>query len=426
MVVSGEGGPQRPVITKRDILVQFNRDIRGKEVQTAETYSHSWIANQFGHVCLGIVLTIVSALAVGPGWSLVVDWLDLPSSWKVGFPWDSFAGAVLATVGIAGWEWKAYRDEVKESIGRFPLDRRLLRHNAMTAGAYMVLGVVTTLVYRYLMFTPEDGWLGIPTWIWGTICFLLLGVVAVLLAVSWLRQKIIWQKAGLPYLFRLADAQPTMQDEAHTLDALINGPAPPECVPQQVVVGGPIGAGRTEICAGLGTEFAFKAAAVRYLTLGALLEFIVRWEEEKKEKREAGFFDDTGPANIEYWPWSRAQVVIIDDIGPLLMAKSSTRDAHVEQFGQILDNELSAIRDVLAKCHTVWVIGDPRRGGQPGTADDLLDQFARRIGSFCNPRDDAAPQVMVIQLEKGDSQQIPKAPRARVRYVSPSERMAIR
>jgi hypothetical protein len=419
MVVPGEGGPQRPVITKRDILAQVNVDIRGKEVQTAETYSHSWIANQFGHVCIGIVLTIVSALAVGPGWSLVVDWLGLPSSWKVAFPWDSVGGAVLATGGIAWWEWKAYRHEVKESIGRFPLDRKLLRDNAITAAAYMVLGVATTLVYGYLVFTTDERWLGVPTWIWGTLCILLLMLIAILLAVPWLRQKIIWQKAGLPYLFRLADAQPTMQDEAHTLDALINGPAPPDCVPRQIVVGGPIGSGRTEICAGLGTEFAFKAAAVRYLTLGALLEFIAR-------SGEADFFDDTGPANIAYWPWSRAQVVIIDDIGPLLIAKSSMRDAHVEQFGQILDNELRAIRDVLAKCHTVWVIGDPRRDGQPGSDDELLDQFARRIGSFCNPRVDAAPQVMVIQLEEGNPQQIPKAPRARIRYVSPLERMATR
>jgi len=47
-------------------------------------------------------------------------------------------------------------------------------------------------------------------------------VVAVLLAPWWLRQKIIWQKAALPYLFRLADVLPTVDEpDAKTLHNLI-------------------------------------------------------------------------------------------------------------------------------------------------------------------------------------------------------------
>jgi hypothetical protein len=68
--------------------------------------------------------------------------------------------------------------------------------------------------------------IGIP---WGDIIVLVIcTVLAVWLAPKWLRQKIIWQKAALPYLSRLADIEPTMGKEAaKTLQALIDEGAPP-------------------------------------------------------------------------------------------------------------------------------------------------------------------------------------------------------
>jgi pantothenate kinase-related protein Tda10 len=91
---------------------------------------------------------------------------------------------------------------------------------------------------------------------------------AIRLAPPWLRQKITWQKAALPYLFRLANAVATIDPkDAIALQSLIEGGAPPAKPPRQVVIGGPIGSGRTSMAAGIGTEFAFKNHKVRYLSL---------------------------------------------------------------------------------------------------------------------------------------------------------------
>ena len=49
-------GPSAPKLTSKDILHQFWADAYGKEVQTAATYSYTWLADQFGHVCIGIVV----------------------------------------------------------------------------------------------------------------------------------------------------------------------------------------------------------------------------------------------------------------------------------------------------------------------------------------------------------------------------------
>lgn len=415
MLAASGSGPQPPIVTNKDIRKQFWLDIAGKEVQTAETYSHSWIANQFGHVCLGLILASLLSVTLGSGLSLMVDWFDLPTSWKLSFPWYDVAGSVLAIVGVAAWEWRAYLIAKSGAAGRFPLDRKLLRENAETATTYMVLGVAMAFVFRYFAFGPSYQFLGIPSPIWGTACFLALIVIGILRAVPWLRQKIVWQKAALPYLFRLADAHETSDEDAKELQALIDSGSPPDVAPRQIVIGGPIGSGRTEFCAGIGTEFAFRkpAAKVRYLSLSALLEFAAQSAHPK-------FFDDGGPANIAYWEWSRAQVVIIDDIGPLLAAKAHGQSNHLQEFGQVL-KQLSNIGAVLQQCHTVWVIGDPRGDGKIAQNPAELDGFAREVGLFCDPQGSARQTVAVIQLQDVVSQPNPKAPRAKIRHIKPHE-----
>ncbi|HEY7285375.1 MAG TPA: hypothetical protein VH497_08025 [Vicinamibacterales bacterium] len=396
--------PQPPQVTNRAIWAQFSTDIRGKEVQTAETYSHSWVANQFGHVCLGIILASALTLVLGSGVSTVFSWLRLPFSWHVPSPWDNIWGCVLVSIGVSAWEWRAYSTEVREATGHhFPVGRRLLRDNAVVAAAYMILGVAIAFIYRFFALTPRD-WLGMPGFAWTTICFAGIVIIGILLAVPWLRQKIVWQKAGLPYLFRLADTEATDDAAAaRHLQAVIDhesGP-PPNGDPIQIVVGGPISSGRTQFCAAIGTEFAFRKASVRYLSFAALLEFAA-------QSGNPGFFDDPGPENIRYWPWSTAQVVIIDDIGPLLTASTRSTDDHLEQFRLVLATQLGPIRSVLARCHTVWVIGDARRDGQ--VSADALDQFAREIKQFC----DAKKNALVVELERPDTlERTLKLPRVR-------------
>jgi hypothetical protein len=409
MYIPSANGPEPPVITKKDIWKQFRIDIAGKEVQTAETYSHSWVANQFGHVCLGIILASLLSVSLGSGLLLVVDWFNLPASWTIAFPWYDVVGSALAALVVAAWEWRAYSVAVRSTAGVFPLDRRLLRHNALTATAYMVLGVATAFVFRFFAFGPSQLW-GLPPAIWGTLWFIALVAIAILLALPWLRQKIIWQKAALPYLYRLADAQAATDEDAQKLQALINTAAPPECPPHQIIIGGPIGSGRTEFGAGIGTEFAFRNATVRYLSATALLEFAARSEQ-------AEFFDHVGPANIAFWPWSRTQVLIIDDIGPLLTAKAPARDKLFDEFARLLAEQLHSIRPVLERCHTVWVVGDPGATGEIARDDESLDRFAREVGIFCTPQPGAQKNVVVVQLEDVSTPQQIKKPRARVRHV---------
>jgi hypothetical protein len=349
--------PLAPKITLRDLWRQFKRDVYGKEVQTTSTYSYTWMADQIGHICLGIaigfLLTAIASLigSKAPHWALFL------------------IGSILVLL----YELRTYLSSVRDATGRFRLDDKCLRDNALIAAVYMILGVGASFGFQ------RSGW-------WILISVLALIVLAIVLAPPWLRQKIIWQKAGLPYLFRLADAKPTISDEAAKwLQDLIDGGPPARGTsPRQVVVGGPIGSGRTPLAAGIGTEFAFKKAKVRYLSLNTLLECAARSSDSK-------FYDDTGPANIVYWRWCEAQVIIIDDVGPVIgAAPEAEQRADLNKFRMLLQHDLAKVKAVFSRCHTVWVMGDLLPDGAAGVGQ-MIKEFADVIADFCDAKEPPLP-----------------------------------
>jgi len=371
-------GPTAPKLTTKDLLHQFWADAYGKEVQTAATYSYTWLADQFGHICLGIIInfiasTVSGGVLVGIRY-LAAKWLgwSLPLTYRMGI----WPGLLLVVIGAALWEWSAYSSSVKQAAGgRFPLDSKLLRDNAIIATIYIALGGVMGFAFHLPV---------IPSALISTGVV----VVAIVLAPRWLRQKIIWQKASIPYLFRLADAAPNISEQdAKELQKLIDDGAPPTTPPSQVIIGRPIGSGRTSMAAGIGTECAFKQHKVRYLGLDSLLEFAT-------SATDSNFPDDHGPATISYWPWSRSQVVIIDGVGPVVSAAEENREANVARFTAMLQRDLASVSGILKQCHTVWVLGDLRPPPPRDELSAVLDDFARAVARYC----DSQTPAFVVEL----------------------------
>ena len=384
-------GPSAPELTAKNLWDQFWADVYGKEVQTTATYSYTWVADQFGHICLGLIGNFAATALCGVAMTLL--------GWSPEFHYDTgkWPGLIIVAVGAAVWEWFAYSKSADEATKLFPLDKALLLANAQVAAAYMILGGVLGFAF-HLHLT------------WALVVSAGVLVVAVRLAPWWLRQKIIWQKAALPYLFRLADVLPTVdKPEADTLHNLIQRGAPPDIAPCQIVIGGPIGAGRTSMAAGIGTEFAFKNHKVRYLSLDSLLEFAVN-------STATSFRDDCGPTTITYWRWSELQVVIIDGIGPMLAVDDPGRQPNFSRFKAMLDTNLSKVAQVLKQCHTVWVVGDlcpPPPSDQLGK---ILEEFAKAVAAYCQSNS----KPFVIQLDEAPEPPTSKGP------IFPSTRAAPR
>jgi hypothetical protein len=121
--------------------------------------------------------------------------------------------------------------------------------------------------------------------------------------------------------------------------------------------------------------------------------------------------NDSGPDNIKYWPWIDAQVLVVDDVGPLIAAQPQGVDKLV-QFKALLAGELQPVADILATCHTIWVIGDLRPAGstQTGSISTIrapLDQFARAIVDYCGGQ---AGDQLVIDLADREEPERRKGP----------------
>jgi hypothetical protein len=387
--VPSDDHPRPPLITLKELWQQFRADVYGKEVQSAATYSYMWMADQMGHICVGILVNYLTTLGIQNYLWPFLGWHD-----------DTYipvAGLLAAIAIVAAWEFSTYRSSEHAGKGLFPLGRVLLRDNALIATMYMAIGAVVGFGFH----------LSIK---WSGLTFLLFCTfVAVWLAPRWLRQKIIWQKAALPYLARLADVERTMgPDVAKALQKLIDDGAPPTTKPSQVIIGGPVGSGRTQFAAGIGTEFAFNKIKTRYISVQSLLEFAAAAKADQ-------YPDDCGPINVNYWPWSEAQVIIIDDIGPLIAPQHDQSEDILEHFRNILNRELKSIAGVLAKCHTVWVIGDLCPPGSTVLVGGFLDEFAKAISEYCQGKQ--KPLVIELKVPPPATADSKPQPTAEARYV---------
>ena len=379
--------PTPPDIPTKFLPAQFWRDIFGKEVQSAATYSYLWMADQMGHVAIGILLQFVLAyLLLVVGNEFGIAFLANYAGWI----------AVIGITGVVGfWEYRAFtvsKQKAGKTAGFFPLDQDLLKKNAVIATGYMVFGVIVG--FGLFMGAP-----------YGPVLFVVMVVVAILCSPFWLRQKITWQKASMPYLSRLADTQfdtddPSRIEELKEVsgriqDMIDRGPV--ATGPRQIVLAGPVGSGRTPLAAGIGTEYAFKDHKVRYLAFNNLLEVA----DQHSDRPDARFppIGSWGPKNIFYWPWFEAEVLVIDDISPIIGAAMRDDDG---AFEAILETGLTTIRQLLSDRVTVWVFGedsDDLKLKMTQCDRQLLETYCRNIQDFCGSPDQP-PLVLHLPYPK--------------------------
>jgi len=199
----------------------------------------------------------------------------------------------------------------------------------------------------------------------------------------WLRQKITWQKAALPYLARLPRIRITFadKDNATAIEKYLCSAADVtgEVDRAPMLVLGTIGVGKTQLGTALGSEAAFLGAKVRYVTFSKLAQSAVT----ERRMRERGLTTgdpevdvaDSGPPNIGYWPWRTAQLVIVDDIRPGLGVDDYIS---LDEFKARFRQEQKVGREGLSTLkirQTVWIVGATEAEEQ-----DWVDAFRELFG----------------------------------------------
>src|SRR5262249_43297754 len=146
--------PRAPCVTWGTLVKQFGADVYGKEVQDAATYSYMWMADQAGHIFVGVLVQCLALLAFKFLNFVLTDWLSLQLPQDLVSLVYAWGSVLLAAMVVSAWEASAYRNAVSDATGLFPLDRRLLRENAIVAAYYMILGVAIGGLFHII----SNGW----------------------------------------------------------------------------------------------------------------------------------------------------------------------------------------------------------------------------------------------------------------------------
>lgn len=351
--------PTRVSLGRPAILRQIKLDLFDKEVQSAATYSYLWMADQMGHIGLGLIFSVAARALIAIFGDTSVWW-----HWLI-------AGGLFAA-GAAIKEVKDFKQFQSRENKYFEVGHDLLRKNAVTATLYMLAG----LAIGILVSMPIPGLSGGFSLFDGRLTFsaalLVKSAIVALIAVvglggawPWLRQKITWQKAALPFLARLPRIKITFADEdiASAIEKYLCSAADVtgEVDRAPMLVLGSIGVGKTQLGTALGSEAAFLGAKVRYVTFSKLAQSAVT--ERRMRARGLATGDpevdvaDSGPPNIGYWPWRTAQLVIVDDIRPGLGADDYIT---LDEFKARFQQEQKVGREGLSALRirqTVWIVG---------------------------------------------------------------------
>lgn len=302
--------------TPKEIWKQARHDWFGKDVQETPTVSYVWTADQFGHVGLGFQITFLFA-----GLALLSN---LSTPWTL---------TIAAAVNFAIWVTKEIYDYIRErkkataAESVFPFNGKEILWNVFTALFYILVGAIVAGAIPFGVWSP-------------LVTLVILLLPAALLGLWWLRRKIVFQQAGLPYLYRLANFPVPIPES--TVDFIKAMCDPNKPGPRHLVVGGKPNTGKSCLATGIGTEFAFRCGIGRYTTLAKLLELMDTGKEFKDGRT--------------LWPWDQSDLLIVDDVDKVFRGTPLVADVKtIEPFLQYLRSKLP--RDLKDR-RTIWVVED--------------------------------------------------------------------
>jgi hypothetical protein len=359
---------------RASVTAQVKWDTFGtKDIQDADTATHAWIAGQVGHLTLGAVGTLIfcwicfSLIPAGP--------------WQI----TGFLASAVGWLGI--WifkEWKDLKDTTARKGNVFELDSSDILWSAVTAVFYIATGVLLALtVFLGISFSISLTGKSLPIWLVWLALFLplvlalfVLYLPTVRIAYWWLRWKLNFQQAGLPFFYRLANFKSKIEPDTRVADIVSisnvtnkkirfrdvvfrpDQEVEPSLKPSHLVIAGPIGSGKTSLVVGIGTEFALSLQIVRYLTAVKLLQLLESKPEPRVMEKDGGRL---------LWPWRDSDLLIIDDLDEGRSSNSEEPGYAISYVAPdafkiaVMQRTQNEGLPWLRKVRSVWVVGDVSR-----------------------------------------------------------------
>lgn len=325
------------------IFRQVRHDLFGsKDAQDASTLTYTWVADQFGHVTLGFIVTLAL-------------WAFLLIKWA----------AIVVAIIIVVKEAYDYFCELNQRQRAFRFDWTDVLFNCVTSVIYTWIGAAVAVTA--VLF---------PAW-WGLLAALVLVVLSLPIATYWLRRKIALQQSDAPFLYRLANF-PENFAGADAPGIITNLVAPTAPQFRHVVLTGPLNSGKTSLAVGTATEFGYRAGLCRFISLVKLAQtrFSPGHGMTERPGLHAGTTFQDGRT---IWPLNAVELLVVDDsdggIPQLEIEPCRIKDALIAQLGNDFFSLMKGRR-------TLWVAGtnDHAQSWYTLVASLLTDGNTDRIG----------------------------------------------
>lgn len=344
-------------ITPKHILRQLKADLIGKDSHRGITLTYAWLANQFGHISLGFIPTLLLYVGLKKYTSIenpIISSVIITAVWAF-FELYNFLGPLIYKGKQSKSNLLYLPSNKKGAIYKFKPDYKNVGFDTFTDVCFFMFGAFLCGCFLVKSGLKDVAAINLP------ISFTILGVLTIVLFFfgrHWYVVKMYQQYAKYPFQFRLSQFDKKISDKnIKTIEHYKNS----KNQGNHLLIFGGNYTGKTSLAIGLANELSIKKNICFYTTA---IKLFTRFFEEKQ--------------SIENWEWYNCEYLVIDDINP---GDPINKDiVSPEEFlcfinGMNPRNKFENNKDILKNKNIIWVLGNDSNKRLQNLWENMLQEL---------------------------------------------------
>ena len=312
-------------LSNRFVFKQLSQDLIGKDSHRGVTLTYAWLANQFGHISLGLIPSLIVFSILKEFWAY--ESADVIASLSVSLAWLVFE--------LFNFLWPLLRGKKRYT---FSPDYRNIGFDTFIDLCFFWFGASTLSLF--LEFTYAN-----------LIIELILLVIILIFGRYWYETKMYLNYANSPFQFRLSQWNLPMNDaNKEKLDTFMKL----QHKGKHLLVFGSKGTGKTSLGVGILNEMSIKHQFCTYTTSIKVLS-LQSWKQKLHNVKN------------EIWDWQDAQYLVIDDINPgsplnkeVITTKDFLKRLSVSHADTKNEAEIKKNQELFRNKNVIWILGDTK------------------------------------------------------------------
>ncbi len=341
-----------------DAFRQLKKDLIGKDSYRGITLTYAWLANQFGHFCLGALPTLILILTDNKTqnhYNIALIWAFKVTLFWFCFELYNFLGPLLFKIRQVNK--KGYLNSYT-----FQPNWKNIAYDTFVDVCFFALGAMTIC----LLFNTD-----------AILFVLILGLTICLLffSVDWFFIKMHQQYANYPFQFRLS--QWKYQIDAADKEKIVTFMKSKKNENHLLIHGSKF-SGKTSLGVAICNELSIQKRKCLYTTGIKIYSDFFEYLNINKVATE------------KIWSWKEVDFLIIDDINPGLPFNHEIVKA--EEFALYLNGSIESPtlenKNIIQNKNVIWILGNCHNTSSPKEWMDMLCSLGiekLKIQTICLP-----------------------------------------